>query len=46
MQATLGLEMLADSPIGELDAIIVPTSGGGMLSGVALAVSGGPGTYS
>jgi len=34
-QGTIGLEMLADAP--DLDTILVPLSGGGLLSGVALA---------
>jgi threonine dehydratase len=34
-QATVGLEMLADRP--ELDLLLVPLSGGGLLAGVALA---------
>ncbi len=35
-QGTIGLEMLAEQP--ELDTILVPLSGGGLLAGVALAV--------
>jgi threonine dehydratase len=35
-QGTLAIELLADA--GELDAVIVPLSGGGLASGVALAV--------
>jgi len=35
-QGTLGLEILEDIP--ELDAILVPLSGGGLIAGVALAV--------
>jgi len=34
-QGTIGLEMLTDEP--ELDTILVPLSGGGLLAGVALA---------
>ncbi|MET1755246.1 threonine ammonia-lyase [Novosphingobium sp. RD2P27] len=34
-QGTVGLEMLADAP--ELDTIIVPVGGGGLISGVAVA---------
>lgn len=34
-QGTVGLEMLADEP--ELDAIIVPIGGGGIISGIATA---------
>ena len=35
-QGTIGLELLADVP--ELDAIIVPVGGGGLIAGVACAV--------
>ncbi|HYQ30584.1 MAG TPA: threonine ammonia-lyase, partial [Polyangiaceae bacterium] len=35
-QGTLGLELLADAP--DLDAIIVPVGGGGLIAGVACAV--------
>ena len=35
-QATVGLELLADVP--DLDAIIVPVGGGGLIAGVACAV--------
>ena len=35
-QGTIGLEMM--DQVSELDAIIVPTSGGGMLAGIAAAV--------
>jgi threonine dehydratase len=35
-QGTIGLELLEDLP--ELDTVIVPMSGGGLISGVALAV--------
>ncbi len=35
-QGTLGLEIMEDAP--DLDAILVPLSGGGLISGVALAV--------
>ena len=34
-QGTIGLEMMSDEP--ELDTILVPLSGGGLLAGVALA---------
>lgn len=37
-QGTLALEMLADVP--DLDIIVVPTGGGGMLGGVAVAARG------
>ncbi len=37
-QGTIGLELLEDVP--DLDAILVPVSGGGMLSGVAAACAG------
>lgn len=36
-QGTLGLEMAEQ--IANLDAVIVPTSGGGMLAGVAMALA-------
>jgi threonine dehydratase len=35
-QGTLGLELLEDLP--EVDTVVVPVSGGGLISGVALAV--------
>ncbi len=35
-QGTLGLEMMEDAP--DLDTVVVPLSGGGLISGVALAV--------
>ena len=35
-QGTIGLELLADLP--ELDAVIVPIGGGGLIAGIALAV--------
>tara|TARA_Y100000590_G_scaffold182778_1_gene208273 strand:+ start:1932 stop:2882 length:951 start_codon:yes stop_codon:yes gene_type:complete len=35
-QGTVGLEMLADFP--EVDTVVVPTSGGGLIGGVALAI--------
>ena len=35
-QGTLGLEILEDAP--ELDAVLVPLSGGGLIAGVALAI--------
>ncbi|HEX6114753.1 MAG TPA: threonine ammonia-lyase [Geminicoccaceae bacterium] len=34
-QGTIGLEMLSDAP--ELDALLVPIGGGGLISGVAIA---------
>ena len=37
-QGTVAIEMLEDAP--ELDMIIVPTGGGGLLSGVAVAAKG------
>ena len=37
-QGTLGLEMLADAP--ELDTLVVPVGGGGLISGVAVAAKG------
>ncbi len=36
-QGTVGLEILADLP--EVDAIVVPAGGGGLLSGIAVAVA-------
>lgn len=36
-QATIGLEMMAEQNLADLDAILVPISGGGMCSGIALA---------
>ena len=38
-QGTLGLELVAQTG-GALDAVVVPISGGGMISGVATAVKG------
>jgi threonine dehydratase len=35
-QGTIGLEMLADAP--DLDQIVVPIGGGGLISGIAVAV--------
>jgi len=35
-QGTIGLELLEDLP--ELDAVVVPLSGGGLMSGIALAL--------
>ncbi len=35
-QGTLGLEIMEDAP--DLSAVLVPLSGGGLISGVALAV--------
>jgi|GEM_PF-220943 len=43
-QGTAALELLADIP--DLDNIIVPVGGGGLLSGTALAVRGGAGDVS
>lgn len=37
-QGTIGLEILDDNP--NLDAVIVPVGGGGLISGVALAIKG------
>ncbi|GFH31730.1 PALP domain-containing protein, partial [Haematococcus lacustris] len=37
-QGTLALELLEQVP--DLDAVVVPVSGGGMISGVAVAVRG------
>src|SRR6188474_1478985 len=37
-QGTLGLEVVQDWP--ELDAVVVPIGGGGLISGVAMAVKG------
>lgn len=37
-QGTLGLELIED--LEELDAVVVPLSGGGLISGVAMAVKG------
>ena len=39
VQGTLGLELMQQTQ-GDLDAVIVPVSGGGMLAGVATAVKG------
>ena len=38
-QGTVGLELMEDAP-EELDAVIVPVGGGGLISGVAAAVKG------
>lgn len=35
-QGTIGLEILADAP--ETDAVLVPVSGGGLISGIAVAI--------
>ena len=35
-QGTVGLEILEDAP--DFDAIVVPLGGGGLLSGIAIAV--------
>ena len=35
-QGTIGLEIIADQP--DLDAVIVPVGGGGLISGIAIAV--------
>ncbi len=37
-QGTVGLEMVEDGP--ELDAVLVPVSGGGLISGVATVIKG------
>ena len=37
-QGTLGLELCEDAP--DLDAVVVPVGGGGLIAGVALAVKG------
>lgn len=37
-QGTIGLEMLEDQP--ELDAVVAPIGGGGLISGIATAVKG------
>jgi threonine dehydratase len=37
-QGTIGLELMADCP--ELDTIVVPIGGGGVMSGVAIAATG------
>jgi threonine dehydratase len=43
-QGTAGLEIVRQAPVG-LDAVLVPCSGGGVASGIALAISGAsPGT--
>ena len=43
-QGTIGLEIARQAPAG-LDAVLVPCSGGGVVSGIALALSGAsPGT--
>ena len=36
-QGTVGLEMLEDFP--EVDTVIIPTSGGGLIGGIALAIT-------
>ncbi len=36
-QGTIGLEILEDCP--ELDAVIVPIGGGGLISGIATAIA-------
>ena len=38
LQGTIGVELLEQVP--DLDAIVVPVSGGGMISGIALAARG------
>ena len=35
-QGTIGLEIMADRP--DLDAVVVPVGGGGLISGIAIAV--------
>ncbi|HWA88934.1 MAG TPA: threonine/serine dehydratase [Rhizomicrobium sp.] len=43
-QGTIGLEIAAQAPV-KLDAVLVPCSGGGIVGGIALALSGtSPGT--
>jgi len=37
-QGTVGLEMIEDGP--EMDAVLVPVSGGGLISGIATAMKG------
>lgn len=37
-QGTIGLELVADRP--DLDAVIVPVGGGGLVAGIAIAVKG------
>jgi len=37
-QGTAGLELLAQTQSGELDTIVVPVGGGGLISGIAVAV--------
>ena len=37
-QGTIGLEIMADRP--DLDAVLVPVGGGGLVSGIAIAVKG------
>jgi threonine dehydratase len=41
-QGTVGLELLEQAP--DLDAIVVPVGGGGLVSGIAVAARGAPGT--
>jgi threonine dehydratase len=44
-QGTIGLEIAAQVPV-KLDTVLVPCSGGGVVSGIALALSGAsPGTH-
>ena len=38
LQGTIGVELLEQVP--DVDAIFVPASGGGMISGIALAAHG------
>jgi threonine dehydratase len=37
-QGTVGLELLAQTASGDLDTIVVPVGGGGLVSGIAVAV--------
>jgi threonine dehydratase len=37
-QGTIGLELLEQTDVGALDAILVPVGGGGLISGIAVAV--------
>jgi threonine dehydratase len=39
-QGTIGLELLAQTATDPLDAIVVPVGGGGLISGIAVAVKG------
>jgi threonine dehydratase len=37
-QGTVGLELLAQTDAGEVDTVVVPVGGGGLVSGIAIAV--------